>query len=353
MKPRPCRATSPQRSPGPTPSARSRLACTSKIPTSSPALTHADAALDRRRSSSAGCSGVCARLLADPVDDRHGSPRAASSRIRAPHRRGRDLPRARCRHRRPARRRSPPPRRSPARCRPRAARRAPRGVADRQRPAMPEPRMGTAHQRSQRDRTRPRRVLELRAPVVVPELDRPGRDGDLVRARATRRARRRARARPSRPDAASRARRSGAARRRSGCAANAGRVRAQEIGDGNARSPAPAARARRAARDRAARRRRPRAAARSASRRPRPRAAPGRTSTDSQPSGSSLRAHRARDREAEPEAGKAAQLRSVDAAHPEDQRRQLELVGARRGDARPLPASRGWRRRWHPPARSP
>ena len=280
-----------------------------------------------------GLLGRARRLLADPIDDVHGSPRPARSRI---------LPRTS--RAGTAASAMPASAASAAAIPDRLARRqrgadhaqrAERLVARRQAAARhSEARMGAAHQRSQRDRARSSRVLELRATMIVPQLDRPGRNGDLVVLRAPREhvvARERddpvessglAHADPARPghDPA-------ASRRPAGCAPGTRRP--------GRRSPAPAARARRAAPDRAARRGRPRASARSASRRPRPPPAAGRTSTDPQPSGRSPRANRSGDGKAEPQTGEAAQLGGVD-ARPAG--RSATAAGARPGLATAISA---------------
>ena len=129
--------------------------------------------------------GRARSLLADPVDDVHGSPRPARSRILPPHlarrdRRQRDAgiggQRGRDPHRLARRQRGAD-----------HAQRAERLVGRRQAAARhSEARMGAAHQRSQRDRASSGRVLEPRAAMILPQLDRPGRNRDLVVPHASR-----------------------------------------------------------------------------------------------------------------------------------------------------------------------
>ena len=209
----------------------------------------------RRRRQSAGCSGARARVLADPVDDRHGSPSsgqlAGSARARS--RGARPAASGDAAHRRPAR---PRPRcASPVASAVPTTRSAPSAswLADRQRPAIPSRGCERLTSAPSGIEQAPAGYSKLRAPMVVPELDRPGRDGHLVVAARGPRARPPARARAvptSRRVSRTPIRRGQSTIR---LPANAGRLRAQESRHARAALARARRRARRATRGRAAR----------------------------------------------------------------------------------------------------
>ncbi len=225
---------------------------------------------------------------------------------------------------RPRPRRGPPrhrsPRRSRARSRSRAAHRAPRGSP--RRSAPPDRAAGCVRETSAPSGTEhgPIGYSKLRAAVVVPELDRPGRDRHLVVAPApastssapsTTRAERTARLANAEPA------RSSASR----LDANPGRVSRRNFGD----RLGARARARLDRLDAVAIERPPadarRAGRRSASRRPVPARRSARTTTDSRRRAARPCARRPRRRRVSRRRAKPARASAVDAVEPEDERR--------------------------------